>query len=330
MQEGKDTKLEKYIFTRSLLAANAERLLEHLAVIRQAGKIDAEDLFAIPSSGSAENKLILQTNITPKPKLTVLIEEKESLGLYVSGNPLDEYKSLVEYVQELCLTDDIHLVLINKIRKIFTKTNSMMFALALSTVSQDIEGVIFPKKALDFSPILAEKQLFWVKGKISTRGKRTFGKPAKTEEIPEDNAEYDEAPKLLIDGMQPFTKGVLDLFQDQKDTITVNRKEILQSLNWVLLEQTPDTYKNTEEAKKEDILPESDKQISNVSPEKILPTLKFPRSLGAHTLANIKQQLKQQPHPNCVEVFLEIEGIDGWKKAKGTFWIPQDVANQFA
>jgi DNA polymerase III alpha subunit len=313
---------ETFIKTRSLLASNVEYFLEHVSRLRESKKIDSDDLFGGGSSPEVSHTLQLNTSLPMKTKLQVLLEEKESLGLYISGSPLEEYKDLTHTIQDTILRDDLHLILINKIRKIFTKKNLMMFAMSISTINGDFEGIIFPKKAMQFSPILEEKELFWVKAKLSEKKKE--------EVILEEGEtrEYDEIPKMLIDAIVPFERGVLEVFKDEKITISSKRQEILASYDWGQLKFDPNLEgKLSDDSQTKTPIKTSD-AIDAPAPQ-VINTIKLDRNLGTEKLKYIKSHLKTQKTDNLIEVAIEVEGADGWKKVKGSFWVEQEIISQY-
>jgi DNA polymerase III alpha subunit len=313
---------ETFIKTRSLLASNVEYFLEHVSRLRESKKIDSDDLFGGGSTSEVSHTLQLNTTLPMKTKLQVLLEEKESLGLYISGSPLEEYKDLTHTIQDTILRDDLHLILINKIRKIFTKKNLMMFAMSISTINGDFEGIIFPKKAMQFSPILQEKELFWVKAKLSEKKKE--------EVILEEGEtrEYDEIPKMLIDAIVPFESGVLEVFKDEKITISSKRQEILASYDWGQLKYNPNLDTTIDTIK----INEAETSISTRDLSRQLPqeiqTIKLSRKLGTEMLKYIKSHLKKEKAEHLIEVIIEVEGVDGWKKAKGNYWIENIYFNE--
>ncbi len=302
---------EQFILTRSQLAANVELLLENLSRRREGSKIASDDLFGVPETSKSESTTLqLVSPPTLKSRLEVLIEEKESLGLYLSGNPLDDYRDLLEELRSTIRRDDLHLVVINKIRKIFTKKNLMMFALSLVTPQEDVEGIIFPKRAMEFSPILQEKELFWIKGKLSGETKGTTQKELDNGEM----REYDELPKILIDGIAPFAEGILSLYEkDDKFPLSQGRKDILAGLNWHNLRVNP--HLDNDDSQSNTLPPQSNDHKPQL--------VRLTKMLGTETLKNFKSALQKDMFPGAVPIELEIESLDGWKKAKGVFWVDQ-------
>jgi hypothetical protein len=236
-----------FVETRSFLMANVERILGSISSRREAKKIDVDDLF-----GSFDEPAQVSSNWVTDyktlSKLDILMMEKEILGLYVSGNPLQEYVQMQEWVREVTGYDDMYIVVVEKIKKIFTKAGAMMLGMNITIIPEEgkeaqIEGVVYSKKTPDLSPILEEKKLFWVKGKLQEPKEKP-----KTEVAPADSEdgepvvetrEYVENTKLIFDEACGFGVGVLSLFANGESPLSNPRREILESVNWSKVTQDP-------------------------------------------------------------------------------------------
>jgi DNA polymerase III alpha subunit len=233
--------------TRSFLIANVERILENVSSRREAKKIDTDDLFGDVSE-HGETKINWKKDFKKLSKLDILMMEKEILGLYVSGNPLQEYVQLQEWVREVTGYDDIYLVVVEKIKKIFTKAGAMMLGMNITILPEEgkeaqIEGVVYSKRTPTLSPILEEKKIYWVKGKLSEPKEKT--KPAETAEPAEiddsivEQREYVEATKLIFDEACTIDQGILPVFATTDYTLSQPRREILEQVNWAKVALDP-------------------------------------------------------------------------------------------
>ena len=314
--------MPNFIDTRSFLSANSEGILENIAARRTSRKIDTEDLFG-ENSEESNNKMIWLRGTENLAKYDILLREKESLGLYVSGNPLDDYVNLVDWCRQTAARDDIFLIIVEKIRKIFTKKNAMMFALQLTTPDVEVEGVIFPKNALALSPLLEEKSLYWVTGKVQQSKKSK----AREEESKENGAseakegeikEFDELPKLIIEGLTAFENGILALFEHEDIPLAINRQSKLKGVNWLELKTSPWKFDSENQSEK-----------TVLKTKASLPILKLSKSLGTQKLKEISQQIKPAMFPGSVEVKIEIENGNGFKSAKGTYWLALELATKY-
>ncbi len=141
------------------------------------------DLFSMVSDSepviSAGEDILPQ--ISEYPKKTILAFERETLGVYLSGHPLDDYAELLRKLK----TESISNVLdtekhsdgdfvtvaacVSSIRLKTTKNNSTMaYAIFEGTISS-VEGIIFPKILEKYRDVLREDAIVIVKARISTR-----------------------------------------------------------------------------------------------------------------------------------------------------------------
>jgi len=106
-----------------------------------------------------------------------LLWEKELLGLYVSGHPLDKFKDKLEKIKTKIgdiknLPDNMPLVtagMIEEAKKINTKKGDPMIFMKLSDYADSIENVVFPKIFEKYASIIREGNCVAVKGRHSMR-----------------------------------------------------------------------------------------------------------------------------------------------------------------
>lgn len=143
------------------------------------------DLF---SSNTSNNKDVIEKDELPNiPELTkkeTLNLEKEILGIYVSGHPLDEFsESLKKFTSNTTLDfiknenqeienvkDNQKVILggiINTVTLKFTKTNKQMAFLTLEDIYGTIEVIIFPEVFHKYYKYLQEDNVVLIEGKAS-------------------------------------------------------------------------------------------------------------------------------------------------------------------
>jgi DNA polymerase-3 subunit alpha len=107
-----------------------------------------------------------------------LIWEKELLGLYISGHPLDRIREKLEgrdvnikkIKEELGNGIPVTIAgIIESMRPVITKNNERMAFLKISDLTSSIEAVIFPSVFKDFIDILAPEKCIALSGKVSAR-----------------------------------------------------------------------------------------------------------------------------------------------------------------
>lgn len=149
----------------------------------------------------------------------ILSMEKETMGLYISGHPLDEYQDDIRRIANCTTRDlkngddsfakksvfddqDVVLVGIVENKKIkFTKNNNMMAFVNLADLYGTIEVIVFPAVYERYSKFLSEDLPVVIKGKVSLR--------------------EDEEPKILCDEVEPLTHRIREKLwlnvKEQKD-----------------------------------------------------------------------------------------------------------------
>jgi len=158
---------------RGAMLANTERLLDYH---RHAHDDSPQDsLFA--SIGGEPDDIIL----TPAPPATMsacLAWEKELLGLFVSGHPLDRIRealnkrpmNIAQITERLkpgmpVITGGI----IEKIRIILTKNGDQMCFLTLADYDGSIEAVLFPKTYAEVKQFVIQDACIAIKGRLTSR-----------------------------------------------------------------------------------------------------------------------------------------------------------------
>ncbi|MBK5215666.1 MAG: DNA polymerase III subunit alpha [Candidatus Pacebacteria bacterium] len=158
---------------RNMIIGNLETLL---AFNKETNGIGSqESLFG--SIGGIEVKLSLspQTEANIKEKLTW---EKELLGLYVSGHPLNAYKEKIEKFGTLIKKIQTELkentpvtvaAIIDDIRIVTTKNNARMAFIKISDFSGTIDAVVFSKLFETTKDILIKDTIIALQGKVTVR-----------------------------------------------------------------------------------------------------------------------------------------------------------------
>jgi DNA polymerase-3 subunit alpha len=157
---------------RGQMLASIELLLQYH---RDSTKDSSHDsLFAAMGTGPAELTLPQSDPATTEVKLAW---EKELLGLYVSGHPLDKHK---ERLAKRRLTlgklkemkpgiTTITGGMIEDVRVILTKKGDQMAFIKIADYDGSIEAVVFPKSYAEHKDIIKPDSCIALKGKLSSR-----------------------------------------------------------------------------------------------------------------------------------------------------------------
>ncbi len=166
---------------RGLLLHNLEALLEYHKE-RTSTPANQDSLFGSMTDTSSLPTLRLQ----PAPEATkkdVLAWEKELLGLYISGHPLEAYKEKfmgkdmnIKKLDEYKENDPAVIGgIIEDIRDVLTKGNERMVFMKLTDLSGTIEVAVFPRVLTEFKQFVEPNLCIAVKGKVSKRkGETSF------------------------------------------------------------------------------------------------------------------------------------------------------------
>ncbi len=159
---------------RGVLLGNMEDML---AYNKEASKVANQDsLFGdMPEVMAMTFTLKSGTNALDRDKL---IWEKELLGLFVSGHPLNEYREKIENsgvtikkIKEE-LEKDAAIVfggIIEEVKVVITKNNERMAFMRVADFTGAVESVVFPKVFKQFGDKLIVDAIVAIKGKVSVR-----------------------------------------------------------------------------------------------------------------------------------------------------------------
>jgi len=144
---------------------------------------DQDSLFGMMSDTSSIP--ILKLIDTPRADMKDrLIWEKELLGLYISGHPLEKYRDIItekdiDIKKALATMKDgqsvVLAIIINEIRLIQTKNNETMAFVTIADFSGSADSVVFPRTYREFRELLAPDRCLAVKATVNTRnGEKSF------------------------------------------------------------------------------------------------------------------------------------------------------------
>jgi len=127
-----------------------------------------------------------QLNLPEAPEAPVsdmLAWEKELLGLYVSGHPLDAYRdklarlghTLADVKRSAAGVEQVVAGIVRDVRPLTTKKGDKMAFVRLADFGDALEAVAFPKVYTEFRDLLQPEQCLALKGRLTERnGERSF------------------------------------------------------------------------------------------------------------------------------------------------------------
>lgn len=249
--------------TRHSLMAAYEDLLNGITAQNRsniAGQVSLFDEGEALEGGGATDDIL---RLPEYGKKELLAMEKETIGLYLSGHPLDDYKDTVcrlsnasiSEINELATEDengeyiiktdgrlsDGDYVVIGGIiiarRNKTTKNNTQMAFLTLEDLTGSIDVIVFPKTYSKYSAVMQEDAIVFVKARISVR--------------------EDEAPKLMCEQLIPY-----DEYSRQE--ILYLKLEIGKENTWDSVRTVLAKYKGNTEVR---VFFEKTKEVKSVSKE---------------------------------------------------------------
>ncbi len=159
---------------RGKMLANLEYLLEYHKENVTSVK-DQTNLFGTILTVGTKLNLV---EVPDSPVAEKLAWEKELLGLYISGHPLDKYRKVFEKrdmnIKKVSaqMKEGMLVVvggIIEEVKNIITKKNETMCFMKIADLTGSIEVVVFPRIMAEFKKFLLLEKCVAVKGKISMR-----------------------------------------------------------------------------------------------------------------------------------------------------------------
>jgi DNA polymerase-3 subunit alpha len=153
---------------RGVMLANSENLLKYNKELSKKDQ-NQDSLFGMFDGPSADGKTKEAFTLEPAPNATMkdkLNWEKELLGVYISGHPLDKYRATLERqqisikkIKDIPTTEAAEAEaiksqidagkpiggIIEEVREIMTKNNEPMAFIKLADFTGSIDAVVFPK-----------------------------------------------------------------------------------------------------------------------------------------------------------------------------------------
>ena len=161
---------------RGKLLSNIEKLLTYSREINQSSKAQ-ESLFGGLAANNDPSSIALDS-VEPATQSEKLSWEKELLGLYVSGHPLDKFRDIfekrentIQKTKEVMKEGMVTVVggIVEEYKQILTKKGDKMAFFTLTDFTGSIEAVVFPKVYEKFHDKITQESCIAIKGRVSKR-----------------------------------------------------------------------------------------------------------------------------------------------------------------
>jgi DNA polymerase-3 subunit alpha len=168
--------LDSFGVDRGVLIGNTETILSYNKE-KEKQPDNQDSLFGLMSDTSSVPTLKL-AEVPPATMQEKLAWEKELLGLYISGHPLDRFREIIakrdmdiKKAKET-LADGAEVTLaciIEEIKPITTKKGDNMAFVKVADFSGELETVVFPRTLVEFRSAFVPDKCLAIKGKMSER-----------------------------------------------------------------------------------------------------------------------------------------------------------------
>ena len=254
---------DNYKQTRSTLLASFENIIDTIQSSKKKGLEGQFSMFDLGSANKEENLKEAKYTYTQKDEFTekeLLSQEKEMLGIYLSGHPLEKLKEEIERQITISSKDimqlnsntnnienegnmpDIELQnqfettpkfkdgqevifagIITSIKKKFTKTNKIMAFITVEDLYGQVEVLTFENAYLSAKDSLIEENIVLIKGRLSIRDEEKATIIANS--ITNFEAKKRKVLKINITNIDEDTKsklrGALKYFSGEMNNIAV-------------------------------------------------------------------------------------------------------------
>ncbi len=161
------------LMERNQILKNMDRILAYSKEIRKKEKGGQSGLFEAAESYNSEIRLEENPEATKEEKLNW---EKELLGIFITGHPLDKHEEKLKKAKSIKKakrepSDKRVRVggMISRTKTITTKKGSQMMFMSLKDKDDEMEIIVFPETYQNYKMILEANNLVFVSGKVSHR-----------------------------------------------------------------------------------------------------------------------------------------------------------------
>ena len=160
---------------RNEIIKNTELVLQYMRDFSSTKTRNQSSLFTLMTDSSSIPPLRLE-KVAPATMDEKLKWEKELLGLYVSGHPLDKLggdmqgtRHTIEVIKTKKPARVSLCAIITRAKRIITKNGDAMLFLRLQDRTDEIEAVVFPRTLQEYGQLIIEENCVSIKGKFSER-----------------------------------------------------------------------------------------------------------------------------------------------------------------
>ena len=191
--------------------------------------------------GDVEEAPAMTITLPDVPEFGVLerlMQEKEHLGFYVSGHPLEEYNDIIEnYTTASTRTLAAHRIdsevfvagLITEVKNIITKKGDAMAVLGFEDLEDTVEVVVFPDTYKNAGE-LVEGRAVWIRGKVNIK-QNGKSRRSDSEDEPQQEERQIQAEQIVdIASVSRDQTTALEVIIPESDLENTEKLEALQRI----------------------------------------------------------------------------------------------------
>jgi DNA polymerase-3 subunit alpha len=278
---------------RSVLAQSYEEISDYAKDFQKSNDQNQTDIFGMVEDSQADLKL---KDVPKANYLQRLNFEKEYLGLFVSGHPLqglEDYLGSKTKLLKNVTAKDLNKPLrfgglITEPRKVMTKKGDYMMYFTLEDPTSKIDTVVFTRAYKQFGEMLEVGNFVFIDGKLDVRSNKY---------------------QLRADAVRTVSMNVLIENAKEKNMYHQDRKMVLSELIVEEAEDQDDEDNGISKKGKNDTQPN----------KKMSWKLKVPKNTNLKALEGIKKILLD--HPGSGEVLIQIERRDQVQEIRVPFGV---------
>ena len=205
---------------RATLLASFEEIVDTISTYNRNGLKDQVSMFDIMDEDDLkETQKYTYDEKEEMGSYELLSMEKEVVGIYISGHPLEKNKDLINRITNFSSKDMIKIQdeieamgasqtykdglnvkvvgIVNKVKKKFTKKNTIMAFMSIEDLTGTIETILFDSAYSRWSSLLEEGNIVYVEGKLSIR----------------DN----DAPTIIVNNLSEFNDNFNNIMKVEEE-----------------------------------------------------------------------------------------------------------------
>ena len=329
---------------RSTLLSSFENILDQINSDRRRGLSGQMNIFDIGKTddNTKNSSAYSYIEVEERPKIELLEKEKEMLGFYVSGHPLDDYRDLITNISSVSSidfaslymdeTDDENTTIMNNIepdnqklsdgkyvrvvglisnvRTKVTRNNDIMAFVDLEDLDGTISLIVFSKTYVQYKNLIYDEAIVFVEGRLNIKEGDEPSIIATKIRLVDGTDDLNEIKKEVEEREKAFAKKVTSNYSN------------LNSSNFV-----SETGMKIENLSKDSIL----EKAYNLAMSKKKLIINIPKGLTEEQLADLRQFVRNMknktPNTKCtivngdiskdMDVFADQETIQGLYKRIG-------------